>query len=146
MEHKEIVSKFIETMRTMIELMKHETDLVRARDFKTLPAIQSKKSALSSAYEQQQEVLKANPSLLESLSFEEKDMFTGIYKKFRETLSENMLAIRATHDTAEKVVEKIVDIVKKERGTENPPTTKKRTGYGVYATSGVATLSCNQEI
>ena len=58
-----------------------------------------------------------------------------LYQRFRCALSDNMLALRSSHDAAERVVSLIMESVRKQRGidAEAPSFGKPRTGYAAYA-------------
>lgn len=133
-----VIEAFRESMIGLMKLLNEETALLKKRDFKPLDKIQARKRQLAIAYEKHQTAVKAHPELLETISTDERSELRDLYKRFRSALSDNMLALRSSHDAAERVVGLIMDAVRKQRGiTEDMPSFGKvRTGYAAYAPLG----------
>ena len=94
----------VEVMSSLMALMRHEIDLIQERRIGELGALQSRKGRMTKAYEDHQKLIQNNPALLDSLSEEERSDLRVLYKRFRETLSDNMVAIRATQQATDRVV------------------------------------------
>ena len=91
---------------------------------------------LSKAYEDAQRKLQEQQNSLDCLNEDERQDLRDLYKKFRGVLSENMIVLRGSHDATERVIELVIDAVKKERGsqTQSIPAFKARPqGYKAYA-------------
>lgn len=125
MDPRQTIQAFVETMTGLMAIMRNEIDLLAARQYDELPKLQARKSQLAKVYEINQAKLRADPSLVECLSAEERGDLRQLFKAFRETLSDNMLALRAAHDAADRVVKLIISAVKKQRGISDAPQ-----GYG----------------
>lgn len=139
MNPRDVIQQFVESMTQLMAVMKHEVQLVRAREFAKLEDVQRRKLQLAKSYEAHQTRLRKNLSVLESLSGEERGDLRKLYAAFRETLSENMLALKSAHDAADRVVKMIVSGVRKSRGVTGPDVKpgKPVRGYAAYGTSGL---------
>ncbi|WP_028795011.1 hypothetical protein [Thalassobaculum salexigens] len=142
MDPRELIQHFVESMTQLMALMRQETELVRNKQYDQVEKIQRHKVKLSQAFEIHQRAIKENLSAVETLSTEERSELRSLYQVFRETLSENMLALKAAQDATDKMVNLIISSVRKARGLpENAPahTGRKASiqrGYGAYAASG----------
>ena len=136
------VNDFIDTMDNLIAVMKHEIELVKKRDYEDLKRMQSKKNRLGLAYDE-------NPKVLDHLNDAEKADLREKFADFRNVLADNMLAIRAAHDSTEKVMQAVVATIRKRRGITGEPRSalKPRSGYAVYtAPTGVEYNSVNRAL
>ncbi|WP_420566472.1 hypothetical protein [Thalassobaculum sp.] len=144
MEPRELIQHFVESMTQLMALMRQETELVRNKQYDQVERIQRHKVKLSQAFETHQRAIKQNLSAVETLSAEERSELRSLYQVFRETLSENMLALKAAQDATDKMVNLIISGVRKARGlpdTAPVQTGRKaatRRGYGAYAAAGGA--------
>ena len=144
MDPRELIQHFVESMTQLMALMRQETELVRNKKYDQVEKIQRHKAKLSQAFEAHQRAIKNNLSVVETLSTEERSELRSLYQVFRETLSENMLALKAAQDATNKMVNLIISGVRKSRGL--PDTAPSQTGrkaatqrgYGAYAASGGA--------
>jgi transcriptional regulator of heat shock response len=142
MDPLELIQHFVVSMTQLMALMRQETDLVRSKQYDQVERIQRHKVKLAQAFETHQRAIKENLSAVETLSTEERSELRSLYQVFRETLSENMLALKAAQDATDKMVKLIINGVRKARGMpENAPTQKGRKasvqrGYGAYAAAG----------
>lgn len=139
MNPRDVIQLFVESMTQLMAVMKHEVQLVRAREFAKLEDVQRRKLQLAKSYEEHQTQLRKNLSALESLSGEERSDLRKLYAAFREALSDNMLALKSAHDAADRVVKMIVSGVRKSRGVTGPDVKpgKPVRGYAAYGTSGL---------
>ncbi|HEY9567632.1 MAG TPA: hypothetical protein VIR38_06050, partial [Thalassobaculum sp.] len=103
MNSRDVVQGFVESMTQLMAVMKHEVQLVRAREFAKLEDLQRRKLLLAKSYDEHQTRLRKNLSALDSLSGEERGDLRKLYAAFREILSENMLALKSAHDAADRV-------------------------------------------
>ena len=143
------VNDFIDTMDNLIAVMKHEIELVKKRDYEDLKRMQSKKNRLGLAYDEKQTLLQQNPKVLDHLNDAEKADLREKFADFRNVLADNMLAIRAAHDSTEKVMQAVVATIRKRRGITGEPRSalKPRSGYAVYtAPTGVEYNSVNRAL
>ncbi|WPZ34169.1 hypothetical protein T8K17_23420 [Thalassobaculum sp. OXR-137] len=142
MDPRELIQHFVESMTQLMALMRQETDLVRNKRYDQVEKIQRHKIKLSQAFEIHQRAIKQNLSAVETLSSEERSELRSLYQVFRETLSENMLALKAAQDATDKMVNLIISGVRKARGLPDaaPVQTGRKgaikRGYGAYATAG----------
>lgn len=148
MNPRDVVRLFVESMTQLMALMRHEIELVQARDFTKLEEIQRHKLQLAKSYEEHQTRLRKTPSALGSLSAEERGDLRKLYAAFRETLSENMLALKSAHDAADRVVKMIIAGVRKARGVNGPAVNpgKPVRGYAVYGAAGVGAAGVNRTL
>lgn len=139
MNPRDVVQVFVESMTQLMAIMKHEVQLIRDRQFDRLEDVQRQKLQLARSYEQSQAQVRKNPKVLDALSGEERGDLRKLYAAFRETLSENMLALKAAHDTADRVVKMIISGVRKTRGVTGPDVKpgKPVRGYAAYGSSGL---------
>lgn len=149
MDPRQTIQSFVEAMTSLMALMRNEIDLVKARQYEELPKLQGKKAQLAKVYEINQAKFQADPAIVNARSTDEKGDLRQLFKAFRETLSDNMLALRAAHDAADRVVKLIIRAVKKQRGMEDG-----RQGYGRPSKGGypmrqaprpVVSFALNQE-
>ena len=101
---RDTLQQFVESMTQLIKLMQHETEVVRARDYTKLESIQRQKSALYKSYDNSQNMIQKDLSILDALPKEERSELRALYARFREVLSENMLALKASQDAADRAV------------------------------------------
>ena len=143
-----LIEAFRESMIGLMKLLNEETALLKKREFKLLDKIQARKRQLAIAYEKHQTAVKAHPELLETLPSDERSELRELYKRFRSALSDNMLALRSSHDAAERVVGLIMDAVRKQRGIsdEMPAFGKTRTGYAAYAPLGKPVIGVSKSL
>lgn len=133
-----IVEAFRESMIGLMKLLNEETALLKKREFKTLDKIQARKRQLAMSFEKHQTEVRRHPDVLDQVPDEDRADLRELYQRFRCALSDNMLALRSSHDAAERVVSLIMESVRKQRGVpaESPTFGKPRTGYAAYAPLG----------
>lgn len=142
MDPRELIQHFVESMTQLMALMRQETELVRNKQYDQVEKIQRHKVKLSQAFEAHQRAITENLSAVETLSTEERSELRSLYQVFRETLSENMLALKAAQDATDKMVNLIISSVRKARGLpDNGPVQTGRKGatqrgYGAYVAPG----------
>ena len=135
-EPRLIIENFVDTMTQLMELLTAETNILNNNNYNELEPIQTRKLHLSKAYEDAQRKLQEQQNSLDCLNEDERQDLRDLYKKFRGVLSENMIVLRGSHDATERVIELVIDAVKKERGsqTQSIPAFKARPqGYKAYA-------------
>ena len=133
-EPRLVIENFVDTMTQLMELLTAETNILNSNN--ELEPIQTRKLHLSKAYEDAQRKLQEQQNSLDCLNEDERRDLRDLYKKFRGVLSENMIVLRGSHDATERVIELVIDAVKKERGsqTQSIPAFKARPqGYKAYA-------------
>lgn len=142
MDPRELIQHFVESMTQLMALMRQEIEMVHTKRFEHIEQIQRHKVKLTKAFEAHQTALRKDTSAVAALSDDERSELRALYQAFRETLSENMLALKAAQDTADRVVKMIINGVRKSRGL--PEETVKTTrgpaprGYGAYSAAGSA--------
>lgn len=129
-----IVEAFRESMIGLMKLLNEETALLKKREFKTLDKLQARKRQLSITYDKHQTAMRSHPEVLDEVPDDERAELRDLYQRFRCALSDNMLALRSSHDAAERVVSLIMESVRKQRGinADAPTFGKTRTGYAAY--------------
>ena len=135
-EPRIVIENFVDTMTQLMELLTAETNILNNNNYNELEPIQTRKLHLSKAYEDAQRKLQEQQNSLDCLNEDERQDLRDLYKKFRGVLSENMIVLRGSHDATERVIELVIDAVKKERGsqTQSIPAFKARPqGYKAYA-------------
>jgi len=148
MNSRDVVQLFVESMTQLMAVMRHEIELVKAREFGRLEDVQRRKAQLAKTYEEHQTRLRKNLSVLDALSAEERGDLRKLYAAFRETLSENMLALKSAHDAADRMVKMVINGVKKARGVTGPAvnTSKPVRGYAAYGTAGAGAAGLNRTL
>lgn len=148
MNPRDVVKLFVESMTQLMAVMRHEIDLVKSREFAKLEGVQRRKAQLAKTYDEHQTQLRKNLSVLDSLSTEERGDLRKLYATFRETLSDNMLALKSAHDSADRVIKMIITGVKKARGVTGPAVNpaKPVRGYAAYGTAGVGAAGLNRTL
>ena len=135
-EPRLVIENFVDTMTQLMELLTAETNILNNNNYNELGSVQTRKLHLSKAYEDAQRKLQEQQNSLDCLSEDERQDLRDLYKRFRGVLSENMIVLRGSHDATERVIELVIDAVKKERGsqTQSIPAFKARPqGYKAYA-------------
>lgn len=136
MDARDVVRHFVESMTQLMAVMQREIELVKEKSFNEIETLQRHKSQLTKAYEVNQSRLHQDLSVLDTLDTDERSELRELYARFRETLTENMLALKAAQDTADRVIKMIIGGVKKARGITGPapsPMGKRPHGYAAYA-------------
>src|SRR3546814_19399903 len=87
MNSRDVVQGFVESMTQLMAVMKHEVQLVRAREFAKLEDLQRRKLLLAKSYDEHQTRQRKNQSALDSLSGEERGDLCKLSEDFRESLS-----------------------------------------------------------
>ena len=148
MNPRDAVKLFVESMTQLMAVMKHEIELVRAREFAKLEEVQRRKALLARSYDEHQTRLRKDLTLLDALSGDERGDLRRLYAAFRQTLSENMLALKSAHDAADRVVKMIITSVKEARGVTGPAVKpgKPVRGYAAYGSSGVGAAGLNRTL
>ena len=142
MDPRELIQHFVESMTQLMALMRQEIELVRSKNYDQVERIQRHKVKLTQAFEGHQRALQKDLSVVQILSEEERSELRSLYQAFRETLSENMLALKAAQDATSKMVDLIISSVRKARGIPETgdqrrgSNTAKQRGYGAYAATG----------
>ena len=137
-EPRLVIENFVDTMTQLMELLTAETNILNNNNYNELGSVQTRKLHLSKAYEDAQQKLQEQQNSLDCLSEDERQDLRDLYKKFRGVLSENMIVLRGSHDATERVIELVIEAVKKERGsqTQSIPAFKSRPqGYKAYASA-----------
>ena len=68
MNPRDVVKLFVESMTQLMAVMRHEIELVKAREFAELEGVQRRKVQLARTYDEHQTQLRKNLSVLDSLS------------------------------------------------------------------------------
>jgi flagellar biosynthesis/type III secretory pathway chaperone len=147
MATRDIVEQFVDTMTQLMTLMRREIDVLKARDYRKLEEIQQHKTTMGKAYDQCQTELRKDTSVLAALSDDERGELRQLYARFREALSENMLALKAAQDATDRAVKMIIDGVKKARGVQGQTPSspgKPIRGYGAYTSNTPGSFAINR--
>ncbi len=148
MNPRDAVKLFVESMTQLMAVMRHEIELVRAREFAKLEDVQRRKLQLARSYEEHQARMRKDMTVIEALSVEERGDLRRLYAAFRETLSENMLTLKSAHDAADRVVKMIISGLKEARGVSGPAVKpgKPVRGYAAYGSTGVGAAGLNRTL
>ena len=149
MDTRATLEAFVETMSALMAVLGEETELLKEKRLKDMRTIQNRKSQLSREYAQHQETVYRNPALLRTLSEGERSDLRALYKRVRTILSDNMLALRAAHDSTDRVIKVFVETVRKKRGIpENPPPRgmRGREGYGAYVGQAAIPVAVDRQL
>ena len=148
MEQKKIVETFVESMSQLMEILQTETDILNTQVYEGIDTLQTRKVQLTKHYLEAQDKMQASPDAITQLNDTERANLKVLYKKFRNTLSENMLTLRGSYDATDRVVNLVIEAVKKQRGV-----TKKNIeafaarpqGYAAYSPSGSTNTALNTQ-
>jgi len=148
MEQRKIVEIFVESMSQLMEILQAETDILNTQVYEGIDTLQTRKVQLTKYYLKAQEKMQDSPDAITQLNETERADLRVLYKKFRNTLSENMLTLRGSYDATDRVVNLVIDAVKKQRGV-----TKKNIeafaarpqGYAAYSPSESANTALNTQ-
>ncbi|EDP65293.1 hypothetical protein BAL199_02064 [alpha proteobacterium BAL199] len=148
MNPRDLIQLFVESMAQLTAVMRHEIELIRGREFTKLEDVQRRKAQIAKGYHDHQTRLRKNLAALDALSDEERTDLRKLYASFRETLSENMIALKSAHDATDRVVKMVISGVKKARGVTGPDVRpgKPVRGYAAYGTGGVGAAGYNRTL
>jgi hypothetical protein len=147
MDARQIVSTFAASMSGLMEILLEENNVLKSRKFTDLAGLQSRKSQLAKGYAEAQRCIEGEPDALDALSSEERTDLRKLYKRFRDVLAENMLAIRGAHDATDRVVKLIIEAVKEQRGVKTAPSAfgARGNGYAAYSNHQTASIALSTE-
>ena len=114
MEHRKITEAFVESMSQLMEILQMETDILNTQIYEGIDTLQARKVQLTKCYLEAQNKIQAAPDVITCLNDTERADLRVLYKKFRNTLSENMLTLRGSYDATDRVVNLVIDAVKKD--------------------------------
>ena len=148
MEQRRIVESFVESMNQLMEILQTETDILNTQVYEGIDTLQARKVQLTKHYLEAQNKMQDSPDVVTHLNETERNDLKILYKKFRNTLSENMLTLRGSYDATDRVVNLVIEAVKKQRGV-----TKKNIeafaarpqGYAAYSTPESANAALNTQ-
>ena len=148
MNPRDVVKMFVESMTQLMAVMRHEIELVQSRDFGKLEDVQRRKQQLAKTFEEHQNRLRKDLSVLNALSGQERGDLRKLYAAFRETLSDNMLALKSAHDATDRVVKMVISGVRKARGVTGPAVnpSKPVRGYAAYGSAGIGAAGLNRTL
>jgi hypothetical protein len=147
MEQRQIIEHFADSMNNLMNLLQDETNLLNTHIYKELDSLQMRKVQLTKSYLNAQENLQNSPGSLACLKEEERTDLKVLYKKFRNVLSENMLTLRGSYDATERVVNIVIEAVKKQRGvsTNSEAFSSRPQGYAAYSILKTANMALNTQ-
>ena len=148
MEQRKIAEAFVESMSQLMEILQTETDILNTQVYEGIDTLQARKVQLTKHYLEAQNKMQDSPGGITHLNDIERADLRVLYKKFRNTLSENMLTLRGSYDATDRVVNLVIDAVKKQRGV-----TKKNIeafaarpqGYAAYSPSESTNTALNTQ-
>ncbi|MBT4354195.1 MAG: hypothetical protein HOD13_06500 [Rhodospirillaceae bacterium] len=147
MEQRNLVENFVESMSQLMELLQKETEILNSQIYEEIDPLQTRKVQLTKYYLDSQKNIQDMPDTLASLSDVERANLKILYKKFRNVLSENMLTLRGSYDATERVVNLVIDAVKKQRGgAKNTKAFGSRPqGYAAYTAAEGSSIALNTQ-
>jgi hypothetical protein len=147
MEQRQIIEHFTDSMSKLMELLQDETNILNTHIYKELDSLQMRKAQLTKSYLNAQDNLQNAPDSLTCLEEEERADLKILYKKFRNVLSENMLTLRGSYDATERVVNIIIEAVKKQRGVSinSEAFSARPQGYAAYSLTKTANMALNTQ-
>ena len=150
MDPRTLLQHFVESMTQLMAVMRQEIDFVRDKRYDDIERLQRHKAKLAKAYETHQSAVYQDTSVFGLLSDGERQELRSLYQAFRETLSENMLALKAAQDATDRVIGMIITGVRKARGVTDTPAPQKLSkparGYAAYAGAGTASGLMNRTL
>lgn len=150
MSPRTMIQHFVESMTQLMAVMRQEIELVSEKRYDDVERLQRHKAKLAQAYEAHQAEVYKDTSVFSLLSDEERTELRSLYQAFRETLSENMLALKAAQDATDRVINMIIGGVRKARGVSENAAPKKLSkpvrGYAAYAGAGATTGLMNRTL
>jgi hypothetical protein len=147
MEQRKIIENFANSMNNLMALLQDETNILNTYIYKELDSLQMRKVQLTKSYLNAQENLQNSPGSLACLEEKERTDLKILYKKFRNVLSENMLTLRGSYDATERVVNIVIEAVKKQRGvsTNSEAFSARPQGYAAYSITKNANMALNTQ-
>lgn len=147
MEARQSVMTFATSMTGLMEILLQETDVLKTRKYTDLTGLQSKKTQLAKGYAEAQRRIEGDLDALDALSTEERTDLRKLYKRFRDVLAENMLALRGAHDATDRVIKLIIQTVKDQRGVKTAPSAfgPRGSGYAAYSNHQTASIALSTE-
>lgn len=147
MEQRQLIEHFVDSMNRLMELLQNETNILNTHIYKELDSLQMQKVRLTKSYLNAQDNLQNAPDSLSCLREEERADLKILYKRFRNVLSENMLTLRGSYDATERVVNIVIEAVKKQRGvsTNSEAFSARPQGYAAYSITKNANMALNTQ-
>jgi len=148
MEHRKITEAFVESMSQLMEILQMETDILNTQIYEGIDTLQARKVQLTKCYLEAQNKMQASPDVITCLNDIERADLRVLYKKFRNTLSENMLTLRGSYDATDRVVNLVIEAVKKQRGVTKrniEAFAARPQGYAAYSTPESANAALNTQ-
>ena len=136
------ISDLLRITSRLTSLLDREAEMLRAMKPSEIQSLHQDKLALSAAYESQIKVLKANPTVLPSISAELRAGLKTKIEKFQAALSANQHGLRAARETTECALRAIADEVQAKtekhagysaKGSINSPSESGRTSALAFA-------------
>ena len=93
----------------LLGLLEEENMLLRTRDYQKVAALQAEKTRLGNLYEQEFNVIRANPQLALSINTEQKIYLRSLSQKFDAVASENIILLSSAREIGIRIMECIRD-------------------------------------
>ena len=148
MEQRRIVEAFVESMSQLMEILQMETDILNTQIYEGIDTLQARKVQLTKSYLEAQNKMQASPDVITCINDTERADLRVLYKKFRNTLSENMLTLRGSYDATDRVVNLVIEAVKKQRGVTRKNIeafAARPQGYAAYSAPESANAALNTQ-
>ena len=122
------ISDLLRITSGLNDLLDREAEMLLAMKPSQIQSLHSDKLALSAAYEKQIEVLKTDPTILQSISTVLRADLKARIEKFQAALSANEHRLRAAREATESTLRAIADEVQAK--------TEKHAGYSANGATG----------
>lgn len=112
-----VVDDLVFACTHLCEVLEMENEALAARDVDGVRELTETKQALARMYEQAMRPVNDEPELLDRLTPERKEELTQLGLRLKELVDQNALLLKARMDACQKVMDVLVDAVKRESTT-----------------------------
>lgn len=129
-DYANLVNSLIHVTARLIDIMGHEIELLDRRNARELESLQSEKSALVRAYDEQISVLRQDPDRVSTLEPVLRDELWRVSKTLDAIVEENARALKATMEANNRLVRIVVRTAQEETQRDRPYTRSRRIDDG----------------
>lgn len=132
-------------LRDLTDLLLEENGALERHDLDRVRGLATRKEHLARLYREQMDAISSNPVLIDRLPDAERDGLAADAGRLNEAMAQNGILLRARMDASNRVVQFVVEAVKRHRSGNATYSAKGRLD-GVGAPRGAMSLAFNQEL
>lgn len=125
-----LVNSLINVTARLIDIMGHEIELLERRNARDLVTLQSEKSTLVRAYDEQMSLLRQDPERVSTLEPVLRDELWRVSKTLDAMVEENARALRATMEANNRLVRVVIRTAQEETQRDRPYTRRRQIDDG----------------